>query len=93
MCQRSAIQIHFLNLQPNAPLNSEPYLNGYRDEWREVFIISAEMYIFGAIVYLILASGQKQPWANGRCTKDFNPALHGEAPCHGTKSITTIQRD
>jgi len=49
------------NLQPNAPEGSEAYLNGYRDEWREVFIIAAEIYIFGAIVYIILASGKKQP--------------------------------
>ena len=66
-------------------MNSERYLNGYREEWREVFIISAEIYIFGAIVYLILASGEKQPWANGpvRCTKE----KHLEAPCHGTNLL------
>jgi len=52
-------------LQPNAPKGSEAYLNGYRDEWREVFIIAAEIYIFGAIVYIILASGKKQSWADG----------------------------
>ena len=77
------------NLQPNAPEGSEAYLNGYRDEWREVFIIAAEIYIFGAIVYIILASGKKQPWANGRCTKEqhLNPALHGEVPCHRTKHL------
>jgi len=66
-------------IEPNAPEGSGAYLNGYRDEWREVFIIAAEIYIFGAIVYIILASGKKQPWGNGRCTKEqhLNPALHG----------------
>ena len=31
-----------------------------------MFIIAAEIYIFGAIAYLILASGEKQPWADGQ---------------------------
>lgn len=30
-----------------------------------VFIIAAEIYAFGAAVYLILGSGKKQPWADG----------------------------
>ena len=30
-----------------------------------VFIIAAEVYAFGAAVYLLLASGKKQPWADG----------------------------
>ena len=37
----------------------------YREEWREVFIIAAEIYFFGAAVYLILADGKKQWWADG----------------------------
>jgi uncharacterized membrane protein len=40
-------------------------LNTYREEWREVFIISAEIYAFGLVMYLILASGKEQYWANG----------------------------
>ena len=52
-------------LQPDAPKNSEEYLQTYRDEWREVFIISAMVYVFGAIIYLILGAGEKQPWADG----------------------------
>ena len=34
-----------------------------RDQWRVVFIIAAEMYLAGAIVYSVLASGEVQPWA------------------------------
>ena len=30
-----------------------------------MFIISAELYAFGAIIYLLLGSGQKQYWADG----------------------------
>ena len=30
-----------------------------------IFIISAELHAFGAIVYLLLGSGQKQYWSDG----------------------------
>ncbi|XP_065843595.1 sialin-like [Oscarella lobularis] len=34
-------------------------------EWRNVFYLAAEIYVFGAIVFLILASGNLQWWAGG----------------------------
>uniref|UniRef100_A0A1X7UN88 Major facilitator superfamily (MFS) profile domain-containing protein n=1 Tax=Amphimedon queenslandica TaxID=400682 RepID=A0A1X7UN88_AMPQE len=37
----------------------------YQEEWRKVFLISVQVYIFGAAVYLILADGKKQWWADG----------------------------
>ena len=42
----------------------------YRQEWTLVFIIATEIYVFGAITYIILESGKKQPWADGRHTKN-----------------------
>ena len=45
------------------------YYHKFREEWREVFFISAELYVFGAIIYLILGSGNKQPWADGYASK------------------------
>ena len=30
-----------------------------------MFIIAAEIYIFGALAYLLLGSGKKQWWADG----------------------------
>ena len=33
-----------------------------------MFFISAEIYIFGAIIYLILGSGKKQPWGDGHAS-------------------------
>ena len=57
--------MHTSNTQPSAPKNTTAYLETYRNEWREVFIISAELYAFGAIVYLLLGSGQKQYWSDG----------------------------
>ena len=34
-----------------------------RDQWRVVFIIAAELYLAGAIIYSVLASGEVQSWA------------------------------
>ena len=44
-----------------------------------MFIIAAEIYIFGALVYIILGSGKKQPWADGPADsnrKDQNVQYH-----------------
>ena len=35
----------------------------YASEWRIVFYIAGMIYIFGAIVYCILSTGEKQSWA------------------------------
>jgi ACS family sodium-dependent inorganic phosphate cotransporter-like MFS transporter 5 len=46
-----------------------PYLvgllttNQLQSEWRVVFFITAGVYVAGAIGYLILGSGELQPWA------------------------------
>ena len=65
-------------LQPNAPKGSAVYHHKFREEWREVFLISAELYIFGAIIYLILGSGNKQPWADGYASsKTPQPTQNG----------------
>ena len=55
-----------LFLQPSSPKGSQEYEDTYKEEWREVFTIAAEVYVFGALIYLILASGEKQPWAEGK---------------------------
>jgi len=42
-----------------------------------VFIIAAEIYVFGAFVFLVLGSGEKQPWADGRAQKsNLQSPLH-----------------
>ena len=55
----------FIGLQPNFPRNSQAYLDGYKDEWREVFVITAELCLFGVLIYLILGTGKEQAWARG----------------------------
>ena len=44
----------------------------YQEEWREVFTIAAEVYLFGALIYLILADSKKQWWADGTDTSRHN---------------------
>ena len=39
-----------------------------------MFLLSAEIYIFGALVYLILGRGERQPWAGGEEKKDGKDA-------------------
>ena len=36
-----------------------------RKQWSNVFFLSAEIYAFGALIFLILGSGKKQWWADG----------------------------
>lgn len=33
------------------------------DNWRIVFLICAVVYIFGMLVFLVIGSGEVQPWA------------------------------
>ncbi|KAL1494699.1 hypothetical protein ABEB36_010257 [Hypothenemus hampei] len=58
-----------------------PILSGYIvskppeiSEWQIVFYISAGIYLFGAIIYGSLASGELQPWA----VQKVNVEKHGE---------------
>ena len=44
-----------------------------------MFIISAEIYIFGAVVFLILASGEKQPWADPKHSEEKKEKLLQES--------------
>ncbi|XP_013398298.2 uncharacterized transporter slc-17.2-like [Lingula anatina] len=36
--------------------------NGTREEWQRVLFISCGIYCFGALFFLIFASGEEQPW-------------------------------
>ena len=36
-----------------------------RAQWHDVFFLSAEIYAFGAVMFLILGSGEQQWWADG----------------------------
>nr|XP_039254795.1 sialin-like [Styela clava] len=46
-------------------------------QWQKVFWVSAAVYLFGAIVYLIVGSGVEQPWAAGKILKNKSVKLEG----------------
>jgi len=41
-----------------------------RSQWQKVFYLTAGVYAFGAIVYLIFGSGDRQSWADDTTTQD-----------------------
>lgn len=47
-----------------------------REEWRAVFFLLASTYLFGAIVYAVLVSGEKQSWADGYQAKRDEYEFH-----------------
>ncbi|XP_041369223.1 sialin-like isoform X3 [Gigantopelta aegis] len=49
-----------------------------RTEWQYVFFISAAIYVFGAIFYIIFASGELQPWARSTQEPEGNAMVHLE---------------
>jgi ACS family sodium-dependent inorganic phosphate cotransporter-like MFS transporter 5 len=45
--------------------HSDSDIDKLRIEWRAVFFLLAGTYLFGAVVYVTLVSGEKQSWADG----------------------------
>ena len=52
-----------LDAPPPTHLQPLSEVSVLRDQWRVVFIIAAELYLAGAIIYSVLASGEVQSWA------------------------------
>lgn len=40
------------------------FLKGTQSEWANVFYTAAALYLFGAVIYLIFGTSQRQPWAH-----------------------------
>ena len=40
------------------------FIQPSRHQWQIVFYIASAIYIAGALIYLIFASGEEQPWAS-----------------------------
>jgi dipeptide/tripeptide permease len=59
-----------------------PYMVGVltvhqtQEEWQKVFIVTAVVYLIGAIVYVVLCKGDLEPWAN--VNKKSNTVEDGE---------------
>ncbi|XP_012942626.1 sialin [Aplysia californica] len=47
-----------------------------RAEWQIVFYVAAAIYIFGAVFYIIFASGELQPWARVETSGTTRAANH-----------------
>ncbi|XP_019853503.1 PREDICTED: sialin-like [Amphimedon queenslandica] len=45
------------------------------EEWRNVFIIAAEVFLFGAAIFAILGDARKQSWSNGPRIRGRTPVL------------------
>ena len=54
----------------------------YKEEWRIVFVVGAEVILFGGLVFLILSTSRKQPWAEG-------PARYRKMHRHSEDDIIT----
>ncbi|XP_046615491.1 sialin [Neodiprion virginianus] len=86
--QHASVLMGFGNTIATVPGIVSPIITGYivqnksAAEWRIVFIIAATIYIAGAVIYGIFASGEVQPWAmkskNRNETGYDNPALEVE---------------
>lgn len=63
------------------------YKNQTRKAWRNVFFVSAAVYVFGTVFYCIFGSGRKQAWATPAPTADKDRGDRGdEKPAtRGTK--------
>jgi ACS family sodium-dependent inorganic phosphate cotransporter len=46
-----------------------------QEEWQLVFFITAAVYLSGAIAFLILGSGETQPWAKKKIVKDVEEGI------------------
>ena len=56
----------------------------YKEEWRDVFVIGAEVLLFGGLVFLIMSTSRKQPWAEGPAR--YRKMLQHR---HSVKDVTT----
>ncbi|KAK3926230.1 Vesicular glutamate transporter 2.2 [Frankliniella fusca] len=67
--QYASILMGISNTVATLPGMISPHITGYivQDktpaQWRIVFMISSTIYLVGALIYGIFASGERQPWA------------------------------
>ena len=80
----------YLYTQPPYSKGSSAYYHTFYEEWLNVFIVSAEVYAFGCIIYLLLGSGTKQDWADGESNNAEHHTNNGESnntEYHNNKEI------
>ncbi|XP_034239075.1 vesicular glutamate transporter 1 [Thrips palmi] len=68
--QYASILMGISNTVATLPGMISPHITGYivqdktPSQWRTVFMISSSIYLAGALIYGIFASGERQPWAD-----------------------------
>ena len=92
-----SVQYLMIYVSITQPALGETDTATYREEWKEIFIISAEVYIFGAIMYIILGKGERQWWAKGDTlptsrTENYTNSIIIMKPESITDSKYTIQK-
>ena len=62
------VEFHLYRLShtPQTP----PDIDVLREQWRDVFIITAEVNVFGLIVFMVAGSAKLQSWAAVRVDSD-----------------------
>lgn len=67
--QHAGVLMGITNTLGTVPGMLSPVITGFvvqhktKEEWKVVFYIAASIYLVGAVIYGIFASGEKQPWA------------------------------
>jgi len=51
-----------------------------------VFFISAAVQVFGAVMYILLGSGELQPWARGQAQKSMELDIKDSPPADESNS-------
>lgn len=57
-----------------------------REDWQKVFFISAAVQVFGAVMYILLGSGELQPWARGQAQKSMELDIKDSPPADESNS-------
>lgn len=83
ICEKKIIWWALVNIHVFVVLQSTS------ETWRSVFYISAELYIFGVIIYTLLGSGELQSWAKTSDSNDYERLPQNESQDTDDSSVVT----
>jgi len=68
------------------------YRNSTRSAWQNVFFLTAAVYVFGAVMFILFGSGYRQPWAGdtSRGEVTVRPTPDRKTENLGDKEVTEI---
>ena len=70
VCVRVVYYVEFHLYRPSHTPQTPPDIDVLREQWRDVFIITAEVNVFGLIVFMVAGSAKLQSWAAVRVDND-----------------------